>query len=351
MKMKRMRSLFILFFIYIVTVLSSKYVGESYHTHFYPLYDRYLSALFSRVSFSVGDFLYLIVGFWILIALIRLLLKKQWLYCMKYIGICIFAFLCMFTFSWGLNNYKTPLHEKLGLEKQYSAEDLDLFIYKKIESINLLHLEWKKDANAVVDIEKDYEYFYKEAKENMAKVWFLKSYSLEAISPAKPSIYSWLLTRAGFSGYFNPFTHENQINTYIPSVGMPVTYTHELTHQLGFASEAEANFIAYYTLKQSKNKLLVYCAELYGLKYALKEIRKTNEEKYLLLLSQLNPGIVQNIQDSEAFWQKNKNFSSNLLKPLYGVFLKANNQKQGIQSYNLMVNLMINYEKKYGVML
>lgn len=347
MKFKQIITSIILLILYIVTHYVSPFIGNYYHIKIYPFYDSLLTKIFSWSTIPIGDLLYTVVGLFLIVAIIRKIVKKQYVKSLVLIFNSVLIFLLLFQWSWGINNYKTPLYKALNIENTYTLEELNDYAEKDLLELNNLHYTITSKKDSVLHIEKDTEYFYKEAKMNFDKVWFLKKYNTKVLTPAKESIYSFALTKAGFSGYFNPFTHENQINNEIPTIGMPVTYIHEMAHQLGFASESEANFIAYYTLKQSDNEVLNYAAELYGFKYILKEIRKTNEEKYLLYLSQLNPGIVQNIQDSEDFWKTNKNFSSNIFKPMYGMFLKANNQKQGIRSYNLMVNLMINYDKKY----
>ena len=151
----------------------------------------------------------------------------------------------------------------------------------------------------------------------------------------------------GFSGYFNPFTHENQVNIEVPTIGMPITVAHEMAHQLGIASETEANFFGYMVMLQSKDLKFKYAANLYALKYCLKQYKYENEETYQLLFNRLNVGVQQNIRETEHFWQSKRNISSYFFKHLYGRFLKINNQKDGIQSYNRFVGLLINYNKKY----
>jgi len=167
------------------------------------------------------------------------------------------------------------------------------------------------------------------------------------INNVKPSFYSYLQSYTGFSGYFNPFTHENQLNIEIPTIGMPVTVAHEMAHQLGIASETEANFYGYKVMLQSTDLKFKYTANLYALKYCLKQYRYENEETYQLLFNRLNVGVQQNILESEQFWLRKRNVSSYFFKNLYGRFLKINNQKDGIQSYNKFVDLLINYNKKY----
>ena len=134
----------------------------------------------------------------------------------------------------------------------------------------------------------------------------------------------------------------------IPSIGMPITVAHEMAHQLGIASESEANFYGYMVMLQSEDLKYQYAANLYALKYCLKQYRYENEETYQLLLNRLNAGVQKNIFETEHFWESKRNVSSFIFKHLYGRFLKINNQKDGIKSYNRFVDLLINYNIKYN---
>lgn len=346
MQVKKTLKTLVLLVVVIAIHLVSPRIGDYYHINIYPTIDKLLVWISKFAQFPIGDVLYFIAALLIIRKSYLYIKAKKWLNVVLYLSNITLVFFITFQLFWGLNNYKSPLHHTLNISQTYSIEQLENFTHKKINNINILHAKIA-GYNEKVIIEKDYELFYTEAIKQFKNTWFLDNYSLENLNPSKPSVYSYFLSRAGFSGYFNPYTHENQINYEVPTIGMPLTYTHEMTHQLGFASEAEANFIAYYTLKNSTNLKLRYAAELYGLKYALKEVRKIDEEKFLCYFENLNPGIIENIKETEEFWSKHKNFSSKIFKPLYGIFLKANNQKHGIRSYNRMVNLMINYDEKY----
>jgi Zn-dependent peptidase ImmA (M78 family) len=59
------------------------------------------------------------------------------------------------------------------------------------------------------------------------------------------------MNKTGILGYYNPFTAESQYNPNIPATQLPFTLAHEMSHQLGYAREQEASFIAYlYSKKQ-----------------------------------------------------------------------------------------------------
>ena len=56
----------------------------------------------------------------------------------------------------------------------------------------------------------------------------------------KKSLFSLPLTYMGFSGYINPFTNEANINYNIPASSQVFVINHEIAHQLGIASEKDA---------------------------------------------------------------------------------------------------------------
>ena len=91
----------------------------------------------------------------------------------------------------------------------------------------------------------------------------------------------------GFSGYINPFTLEANINYNIPNISLPVTITHEIAHQIGYAFEDEANFIAIKTLTKSKNNYLRYSGNLMAVQYLLSEIRKLEPSNTQIITSKI----------------------------------------------------------------
>lgn len=319
-----------------------------YNQRIYQFVDIILHYLTKYIPFSVGDLVYAIVVLWVVYKSYYFLKRKLFRKFVLLIVTSVLLFLCLFQLMWGLNNYKYSLAAQLELERNYTQSELDSLTYKLIKIVNEQQKQITKDITAKVIIEKDLDLFNQTAKENYEKLpETLKNVLVSnPINDVKPSFYSTLQSYSGFSGYFNPFTHENQVNIEIPTIGMPVTVAHEMAHQLGIASESEANFFGYQVMKLSDDLRFQYAANLYALKYCLKEYRIQNEEAYQLLFLQLHPGVQQNILDSETFWESKRNISTFFFKHLYGRFLKINNQKDGIRSYNRFVDLLINYHKK-----
>ena len=151
----------------------------------------------------------------------------------------------------------------------------------------------------------------------------------------------------GFSGYINPFTLEANINYNIPDISLPVTVSHEIAHQIGYAFEDEANYIAIETLSNSKNNYLRYSGNLMAVQYLLAEIKKINPQLHKLYIKDLNVGVIKNIQQKNEYYLKYQNKYESFFKKNYDIFLKINNQKAGIKTYSLVVDLLINnYQSK-----
>ena len=150
----------------------------------------------------------------------------------------------------------------------------------------------------------------------------------------------------GYSGYLNPFTLESQANSEIPKLNYIITSMHEMAHQLGIASEREANFIAFYTSIQHSDPLIQYAGYTFALRYCFSELYKADQEMAKRQIQRLKPGVLKNFQELTQFWNRYQNPFEPFLKKGYDTYLKANGQKQGIQSYNAMVGLVVAYSQK-----
>ena len=85
----------------------------------------------------------------------------------------------------------------------------------------------------------------------------------------------------GFSGYINPFTIEANINSKIPIISYASTISHEIAHQIGYASENEANYIGILSNQISSNLEINYSGNLIALQYLLSELYYVNKNLYL----------------------------------------------------------------------
>lgn len=321
-----------------------KYYGQG----FYVYISSFLSFLFRWIPFSIGDIFYTLLGI-IIVKNIYTAIKNRKLHLkntlFKIFGIISIVFF-VFHLNWGLNYFRQPVYKSLNFEnKKYSLNDLTDFSEKLIVKINQVQLSITKNDTIVVENKLNKT----EINEVSYAVYdqFQKKYSQFSHEnlKVKSSLFSVPLTYMGFAGYLNPITNEAQVNSLIPKNSYPVIVCHELAHQVGVASESEANFIGYLAATNSSDVAFNYSGYLMALRFCMFEIYKKDPAKFEVLKIEINKGILKDIRQSEAFWESYQNWTETYFKAFYDTFLKANKQKDGIKSYNKVVSLLVNYYK------
>lgn len=308
--------------------------------------------LLGWIPFSVGDLLL----FSIIIYGIRFvyILFKTKFKGFKHKMIKIISFLslvyCCFYLFWGLNYYREPLSKSLGYEKStYSNEQLiDLSTYL-ISRLNEVHVSITKSDSLQVTIPYSNNKIYSLARDGYDQLSIDSPEFSYKFGKVKSSLMSLIQSYNGVSGYFNPFTGEAQVNDRIPKTMMPTTTCHEMAHQIGFAAENEANFIGFLAALSNEDLYFKYAAYRMATRYVIFELYSRDEKKYLELYNSINQGIIKDFKESSEFWKKYKNPFEPLIKKGYNVYLESNNQKDGIKSYNYVVDLLIAYYEKAGL--
>ena len=160
---------------------------------------------------------------------------------------------------------------------------------------------------------------------------------------AKSSLISLIQSYNGTSGYINPLTGEAQVNSLIPKTSFPTTICHEMSHQIGYAAENEANFIGFLASLCNEDIYFQYAAYRMAVRYAIYEVFRLDPQEYQIIYSTINNGIKKDFQASSYFWKQYENPFEPLMKKGYNLYLKSNNQSKGVNSYNYVVDLLIQY--------
>lgn len=346
--MTRILRLFLAFSIILqivtVKILSKNpQIVESYYSvKFYPYISKFLRSIFDNFTFSIGDILYIFT----LTIIVFKVFKNRKMKIKKVIidGLGILSVLYfIFHLFWGLNYYRTPLTQKLNLKTNYSTEDLIKTTKEIILLTNKVHFDITNDTEKVVSLKLNFEDLKKEINigyKNISKKYpFLKYYP----SNQKKSLFSTPISYMGFSGYFNPFTNETQLNWHTPKNSQPITQAHEQAHQLGFAAENEANFIAFLATNENNNIFIKYSALTFALKHCLNDLFIKDLDSFNYLKSSVNYGVLKDFENRQKKWNYFKNPLEPLFKKIYNKFLNFNNQKLGIKSYSYVVAHIVNY--------
>ncbi|MDR6967591.1 hypothetical protein J2X31_001603 [Flavobacterium arsenatis] len=347
---KILLSLFLIVQIIVLQVLSffPEFIETYYSNGLYPVIAKTSRTLFGWIPFSFGDIIYFVVIFMILrwFFLNRKTWKTEWKsnVLMVFSGISIFYFL--FHFLWATNYHRIPLFEKMKIEKEYSNADLMTFTQKLIVKTNEIHSRLETNDSVKITNPYSQEAIFKmtlNGYKNLADEYTFFNYEEPSI---KKSLISLPLTYMGFGGYLNPFTNEAQVNDKLPMYNFPFTVCHEMAHQIGYASESEANFIGFLSTTKNKDLYFQYAGYSYALKYCLRNWKIRDEKVLEELQQKIRPGILKNYEESDAFWMKYNTPIEDGFKFFYDNFLKMNKQEDGLESYSKFVNLMVNYYKE-----
>ena len=329
---------------------------EKYYTYgVYPVITKVQRTLFGWLPFSIGDLFY---AFLVLVILFRttkffkLFFRKQLnrAYFVSALQQAIFFFLFVYVFFnllWGLNYNRIGVARQLSLNvKAYSLEDLDTLTVS-------LHSKLNRLAEQVTDAQRDSFNRKKDLFRETAKAYHhaAKRYPFLSYAPAsiKPSLFSYAGNYLGFQGYYNPFSGEAQVNTTIPRFLEPFVSAHEVAHQLGYAKENEANFVAFLACRDFESPVFQYSLYFDLYNYASGELYRRDTSLSNMYYEKLHPQVKRDIDDLRLFYSSYKNPIEPVITWGYGHFLKANNQPAGKRTYNEVVAWLVAWYKKFGV--
>ncbi|MBM1106685.1 DUF3810 domain-containing protein [Aurantibacter crassamenti] len=323
---------------------------ENYYSNgIYPLISQIFRTLLGWIPFSVGDILYAILIILALKYLIRNRQKIRYNLLSFARDIVMVLSIAYFTFHllWGLNYHRQPINKHLNIEITYTQSELVEFTSALIEKSNTLQFQITSDTALAVNFP-----YSKSEVLKMTEIGYknlgLKYPEWHYPAPSiKKSLFSTALTYMGYGGYLNPFTNEAQVNGLIPKFRFPFIGSHEVGHQLGYSAENETNFIGYLAAISNEDLYFQYSAYTYMIGYCLNDLQVNDKETFNRLYATLNPGILKNYQEVTDFWLAHANPLEPVFKSVFNSFLKANNQKDGIESYSKVVALLINYHQKY----
>ncbi len=324
-----------------------EFIERFYSNGLYIYISKALRYAFGWIPFSFGDIGYMILTILMVRFLFKNIFKRkiQWKNVLLDIGATLSIVYASFHILWGINYYRLPLHEILKIEDQYTEDELISVSEKLIRKANDIHRALEPNDSLSIKIPYSKEQIFEKtipAYKQLNNILPSLTYSPKSI---KKSILSVPLTYMGFSGYLNPITNEAQVNGLIVTYKTPTTSCHEEAHQIGFAKENEANFIAALTTINYKDLYFNYSGTTFALKFCLNDLYLRDEQKAICLIEKLRPGIRKNYLEVSQFWESYQNPLEPIFKSTYDSYLKANNQPKGIETYSYVVALIVNYYK------
>ena len=256
---------------------NSSWVERYYYKFLYCKTSFIQRIITSWLPFSIGDVLYVLLGVFIIISIyffIKKIIKEpQKIEVIKKALIKTINFLLIiyiaFKLLWGLN------YSRQGIAKQL---DLKETVYCKeavVDLIENLIVEANNCRKQIADTSLPnltLKYIFEETEKAYLQVENQYLFLNVKMFAVKTSLFSPVGNYLGYTGYYNPFTGEAQIRNDIPTILLPFISCHEVAHQLGYASEDEANFVAFLVAEKSNNMYLKYSMCLEIIDYAMNDL-------------------------------------------------------------------------------
>jgi Protein of unknown function (DUF3810) len=240
-----------------------------------------------------------------------------------------------FQLAWGLNHARPTLATLIGLSTgpASSAELAGLLVDLEVRAV--------ADRARLDSSPSD--------PESLRRAWARLGERLEWLTgkPIQPrsALASRLLTWAGLTGIYSPFTGEAHVNAELPLHARPFTAAHEVAHQRGIAREDEANFVAWLVCQQSLSAADRYSGQLLALSYALIAWHRVQPELARANFEGLHEPVRRDLAELWDFWSRRRTVLTNVAKQTNDLFLKGQGQAAGGRSYGRMVDLLIAYRR------
>ncbi len=251
------------------------------------------------------------------------------------------VYLC-FMLMWGLNYSRLTFAQLSGLTVQPStAQELGDLARELVLVANELRQQVEEGPDGTMKLSGGIPGMLARADQGFAAAAVYYPQLAGNYGRPKPVVASYLMSKAGITGIYIPFTGEAHFNAHMPHSFMPATVTHEMAHQRGFAREDEANYIAYLVCTLHPDPDFQYSGVLLALVHTMSALARADAEQHAEVMEMYNPGLRRDLKQWRDYWQSFAGPVERAANRLNDRYLRANRQEDGVASYGQMVDLLL----------
>lgn len=388
LKNHKIKSFFIMLFpialIINLVAANNPNLVEKYYTLGINVYIvKFLSSISSMFNYSLFE----ITVYTLLISIVATIVitiyflikqREKRLYILKTLTVNILCIAStvyfLFIILWGINYNRVPLEDTLKrnleisknteIENQLKDKKLDRELGKesKDDNTDLINLysyliDKSNETRQLVLVDKkgimknnsDYKNVIERASKGYNSLEKLEIIpGIKGNYPnAKYILSSNLMSYTGITGIYFPFTGEANVNIDVPDFTLPATVSHEMAHQRGFASEDEANFIAYLSSTNNPDADFRYSGYTLALMYTSTALRETNYDEYVKLSEKISDDVRRDLAYNNEYWADFEGNIDEISSNLNNTYLKSNGVENGTKNYGQMVELLLIYYGDY----
>lgn len=333
--------------------------ADFYTEKIFPIFSNPISFITGLLPFSLGEILILmgilliVVGIpcTVLLLIFGKNFRKKTLSTAGFVVLLVFTFiLTTETMNCFIMYQCTPFTEKYLKHSEHTESQITELYSLLIEKSNDLAEKVPRDDTNCFEFTENVS---PEAKRAMKKAGEtfpqLKGY----YPKAKPIQFSYFMSQSHLTGIYFPFSLESNYNDDMCRTNLPETVCHEFSHLKGFIQEDEANFISFYATTQcSENLSFQYSGYLSALEYVHNEIYNQNISGAYHLTDTISDNVRRDwfrfMPDN--YWEENVEKEviptetvSTVSTTAIDTNIKANGRKDGIKSYSLVVELLLDF--------
>ncbi len=309
------------------------------------------NAVTSLAPFSVGELLVCILAVLLLFFLIRFCIRmvrrkgRRGETAAKFVInlVCFFGIVYfLFAVNCGINYHRLTFAQTCGLTVRPSSKvELIRLCDSLAKDADTYRTLVQTDSHSVAKLSGNYHETAEEAKKSFDCLHTEYPLLSAGYGAPKPVFFSRLMSRCNITGMFFPFTFEANVNTDVPEYTIPATMCHELTHLRGYMREEEANFIGYLACEKSSRADFRYSGTMLAFTYSYNALCGIDGSAAGNVYTKLSAGVRRDLAYNSAYWKQFEGPVANVSEKVNNSYLKANSQKNGVQSYGQMVDLLL----------
>ena len=163
------------------------------------------------------------------------------------------------------------------------------------------------------------------------------------LTKPKVLVFSKGLSYLNCTGFFFPYFGESNLNGDVPKTTISSTAMHELAHQMGIASEQEANFLAVIGCVESGIDAFCYSGWQMGLIHLTNALYRADSELWETLMSEMSEQVREDLVRINTYWEPFDTPVSDAANTINNDRLSHYGQDLETQSYGAVVDLLVVY--------
>jgi hypothetical protein len=297
----------------------------------YPLLQRVLTPASNLVSVAVLDIAVLLLLIVIAAIGVRELRAGGLKRAARRVSILLLQIVAvgylLFLVVWGLNYRRVPLEQKLDFERsRVNQQQAVALASEAVRRVNRLH----GDAHAVAFDRNVLARAFAAAEQTLGSVRGTRT------GRPKQSVLGLYFRAAAIDGMTDPIFLEVILNPDLLAVELPEVLAHEWSHLAGYADESEANFLAWLTCLRG-DALAQYSGWLSAYRRAAGVLPRAVRAS----LPPLDDGPRSDLDAIAVRFRRSSPFIREAARGAYDSYLKANRITEGIENYDLVIQLML----------